>query len=202
MKTVTDNQLMKLVSQGDTNAFESLYHRYDNQLRRYCAGILGRNFTWAEDVVQDVWMKVTKNSANYDSTRPLKPWLFRVARNHCFSQLKGSSKRLELVQSRMSDVRESTHLQPKHTDPHMFLVGQIEHGLLQEALDELSVNQQICIKVYLETENYSEELSKILGKNHLAVYQILSRAKKRLKIAVNKIQNKRELSNCEIKDFA
>ena len=54
---------------------------------RYLAVILGNRGS-AEDAFQDTWIKVMERIRRYDLERPFAPWLFRVARNCAYDQLR------------------------------------------------------------------------------------------------------------------
>src|SRR5215470_2925985 len=52
------------------------------QLHRYCARMTG-SIADGEDVVQDALFRAYRSLDAYDDSRPLAPWLFRIAHNHC-----------------------------------------------------------------------------------------------------------------------
>src|ERR1043166_7777393 len=56
------------------------------QLHRYCSRMTG-SITDGEDVVQDALFRAYRSLDTYDDSRPLAPWLFRIAHNHCLDFL-------------------------------------------------------------------------------------------------------------------
>ena len=80
------NILLRL-QHGDRRGLEELMDRYGENLMRYLAVILG-NRESAEDVFQDTWVKLMERIGRYDLDRPFAPWLFRVARNCAYDQLR------------------------------------------------------------------------------------------------------------------
>jgi RNA polymerase sigma-70 factor (ECF subfamily) len=64
------------------------------QLHRYCARMTG-SITDGEDVVQDALFRAYRNLDAYDDSRPLAPWLFRVAHNQCIDFLRRRGVRME-----------------------------------------------------------------------------------------------------------
>ena len=64
------------------------------QLHRYCSRMTG-SITDGEDVVQDALLRAYRNLDTYDDSRPLAPWLFRVAHNQCIDFLRRRGVRVE-----------------------------------------------------------------------------------------------------------
>jgi RNA polymerase sigma-70 factor (ECF subfamily) len=80
------NILLRL-RHGDRRGLEDLMDRYGEDLMQYLAVILGHRES-AEDAFQDTWVKVMERIGRFDSSRPFPPWLFRVARNCAYDQLR------------------------------------------------------------------------------------------------------------------
>src|SRR5262245_3169257 len=56
-------------------------------LHRYCARMTGSVMD-GEDVVQETLFEAYRKLDQYDESRPLKPWLFRIAHNRCIDFLR------------------------------------------------------------------------------------------------------------------
>lgn len=76
----TDEQLLTQASNGDASAFSELYDRYQNAIYRYLLAVSGEQF-WAEDMFQEVWLRVANQVHNKKSLINFKGWLFTVAAN-------------------------------------------------------------------------------------------------------------------------
>ncbi len=63
---------------GDADAFEILYGRWRGRLYRYLAHQAPGQ---ADELFQDVWLRVVKARASYQVTARLSTWLFRIAHN-------------------------------------------------------------------------------------------------------------------------
>ena len=57
------------------------------RLHRYCARMTGSGMD-GEDVVQEALTEAYRKLDKYDESRPLKPWLFRIAHNRCIDFLR------------------------------------------------------------------------------------------------------------------
>jgi RNA polymerase sigma-70 factor, ECF subfamily len=64
------------------------------QLHRYCSRMTG-SITDGEDVVQDALFRAYRSLDTYDDSRPLAPWLFRIAHNQCIDFLRRRGVRME-----------------------------------------------------------------------------------------------------------
>ena len=89
----SDATLLHKLLQRDVAAFEQLYDRHSGAVYGLVLRILEQAGT-AEEVVQDVFLQVWRNAAQYDSTRgPFLPWLFTLARNRALDVLRLKSER-------------------------------------------------------------------------------------------------------------
>src|SRR5437870_7601880 len=70
-------------------------------LHRYCARVTGSVMD-GEDVVQDALFEAYRKLDQYDDSRPLKPWLFRIAHNRCIDLLRRRGVRAEAEAAAMS----------------------------------------------------------------------------------------------------
>ena len=87
MTETTDSQLMRQVRGGGTAALATLFERHHARLYRYCLRMTG-NRAAAEDLVQDVFMKMLKYKATFKDDSEFVPWMFGIGRNACLAHLK------------------------------------------------------------------------------------------------------------------
>jgi RNA polymerase sigma-70 factor (ECF subfamily) len=88
-----DATLVSRLLQKDVSAFEQLYDRHSCAIYGLVLRILQQAGT-AEEVVQDVFLQLWRNAAQYDSSRgPFVPWLFTLARNRALDTLRLKSER-------------------------------------------------------------------------------------------------------------
>jgi RNA polymerase sigma-70 factor (ECF subfamily) len=87
-----DAMLMQQLLRKDVSAFEELYDRHARIVYSLVLRILRQGAT-AEEVVQDVFLQLWRNSAQYDASRPLVPWLLTLARNRALDHLRLKSER-------------------------------------------------------------------------------------------------------------
>jgi RNA polymerase sigma-70 factor, ECF subfamily len=71
------------------------------RLHRYCSRMTGSVMD-GEDVVQDALFEAYRKLDQYDDTRPLAPWLFRIAHNRCIDFLRRRGVRVEAETAAMN----------------------------------------------------------------------------------------------------
>jgi RNA polymerase sigma-70 factor (ECF subfamily) len=88
-----DAVLVRRLLQRDVSAFEELYDRHSRLVYALVLRIL-QQATTAEEVVQDVFLQLWRNTAQYNGSRgPFVPWLLTIARNRALDQLRLKGER-------------------------------------------------------------------------------------------------------------
>src|SRR5262245_30120245 len=78
---------MRQVRGGRTAALATLFERHHTRLYRYCLRMTG-NRAAAEDLVQDVFMKMLKYKTTFKDDSEFVPWMFGIGRNACLAHLR------------------------------------------------------------------------------------------------------------------
>jgi RNA polymerase sigma-70 factor (ECF subfamily) len=71
---------------------EQLYATYGRGLLMHCARILG-DWASAEDATQEVFLRVRRCAGRLPNPSEARPWLFRIATNHCLNELRSRGVR-------------------------------------------------------------------------------------------------------------
>ena len=77
----TDEALMRAYGHGDSRAFELLYERHKGATYRYFLRHAGGNAATADELHQDLWLKVIGARERYEATAKFSTWLFTLARH-------------------------------------------------------------------------------------------------------------------------
>jgi RNA polymerase sigma-70 factor (ECF subfamily) len=85
-------RLIRRVQSGDKDAFGEIVDHYRSRLIFYCHRMAG---DMAEDLAQEIFIKFYLALDRFDLSRPVGPFLFRIAHNHCVDALK--KKRIRSV---------------------------------------------------------------------------------------------------------
>jgi RNA polymerase sigma factor (sigma-70 family) len=104
----SDERLALRAAGGDRRAFEEIYHRYHQDLYRFCLAMVG-NPQDAQDALQNTMLKVLRSLPGEKRTIRLKPWLFRIARNESIETLRKrrDTSELESQQAAVTGVTET-----------------------------------------------------------------------------------------------
>src|SRR5438874_11404671 len=115
---------------GDEYAFESLVQRYSTQLFNFIYRFLG-DYDQACDILQHVFIQLHTSLPTLRTDKPLKAWLFQVARNRCLDELR---RRHAIHFSELEIASDDEELSPLAAIP--------DNSPLPEALDEQSDLQE------------------------------------------------------------
>ncbi|MDD5456297.1 MAG: RNA polymerase sigma factor [Candidatus Margulisbacteria bacterium] len=82
-----DEELVKIIKEGNIEAFSELIDRFENKIYRLAVGYTG-NSSDAEDITQEVFIKIYNNIKNYMLESSFSTWVYRITANTCKSFLK------------------------------------------------------------------------------------------------------------------
>src|SRR5215470_9718264 len=138
-------------------------------LHRYCARMTGSVMD-GEDVVQEALFEAYQKLDKFDDSRPLKPWLFRIAYNRCIDFLRERGVRIEAESAAMSpDVVE-----PK--EPPVLGIGQaVEHLVLT-----LPPKERACLLLKDVFDYTLEEIAELVDSTVGGVKAALNRGRTKL----------------------
>src|SRR3954469_22594198 len=97
-------------------------------LHRYCSRMTGSIFD-GEDVVQEALFQAYRMLETFDDSRPLSPWLFRIAHNRCIDHLRRREVRRGAETAATAEGDEADRVMP--VDPPGAALGRaVEHLVL------------------------------------------------------------------------
>ncbi|MFC1849814.1 RNA polymerase sigma factor [candidate division CSSED10-310 bacterium] len=79
---LTDTSLVRQIQAGRRDIVGSLVRQHSDRLYLIIRRMV-QSHSVAEDILQDTWVKVVRKIHRYDSSRPILPWLMRIAMNCC-----------------------------------------------------------------------------------------------------------------------
>lgn len=97
-QSVSDEQLMDKIRQGDEQSFSLLYDRYADKMMRYFYRMLGQNREKAEDFTQDIFTKIIEKPELFDSDKKFSTWIYAIAHNMCKNEYRRLEVRKNTVQ--------------------------------------------------------------------------------------------------------
>ena len=108
-----DSVLVQAMTDGDMGAFAEIYRRYAPGMRRFVAGLI-KDRTKAEDIVQNIFMRLMTTRPAFENAAAFKNWLFVCARNEVIGTLRSKwESQVEKVEALPERVSEG--IQPDAT---------------------------------------------------------------------------------------
>jgi RNA polymerase sigma-70 factor, ECF subfamily len=186
-----DRRLVEKCQKGDSLAFEELVRKYQQTVFNLAYHYVGyRNEV--EDVAQKIFTKIYFSLPKFDLHRPFFPWLYRIAINQCYDELRRirrqkthtfSELNLEDTGSIENLLRQNEIPPSPDEDRHEL------RALLRKMLDQLPDQQRMAIVLRdLEAIPYSK-IAEILKCTEQAARLKVFRARARLKTLVEKTLN-------------
>ncbi|MFS0723795.1 RNA polymerase sigma factor [Paenibacillus sp. 1P07SE] len=86
-----DQACMQRIVQGDREAFRQLYDAYFDYAMRTAKLVIKHN-EWAKDAVQEAFLRVYRNSWQYDTSKPFKPWFYCILLRECYRVMEREKK--------------------------------------------------------------------------------------------------------------
>ena len=137
---------------GNLSAFEALFRQYYPSMG-VIAGKLVANREVAEDIVQDVFIRLWEKKAEYDKIPDFRTFLYVAVRNLCYNYLRDKKKTIDFSQIELSDKQLSFQEQ---------LIQEETYRLISNAIAELPVQSGKIMRLALEGKQ-NKEISEILG---------------------------------------
>jgi len=108
MADISDEKLMTMFQQGNTYALEILFEKYRTPVFNFIVRMLYGQTGDAEDVLQEVFIKIIKARDLYEARGQFSTWLFSIARNHtlnflCTQRVRYASRTFSLDSSGEGD---------------------------------------------------------------------------------------------------
>lgn len=150
--------LIKRACAGDEDAFARIVNLYRHSVIRYCVRMIGAN---AEDVAQEVFIKLYLALDRFDSSKPLAPFLFRIAHNHCVDILKKKDIKTTPIISDPTDEHE-LQIKDERPDPEELIQKAELQNAVKNAMAAIpALYRSPLIMWHVEGISY-EEISEIL----------------------------------------
>ncbi|HLH30409.1 MAG TPA: sigma-70 family RNA polymerase sigma factor [Terriglobia bacterium] len=178
--------LVQRVLNGDSAAFECLIRRYERRIARLALKLLGTPED-AQDAAQEVFLRTYKYLHRLDVRKPIEPWLMRMTVNVCRNIGRKRQARFSLFCDSEADLVVDTA-----RDPHADIVEEQEKRLLMKALKSLPEKERIAVTLR-DIEGFSTaEVAAIMESSEGTVRSHVSRARVRMKDAVDEMLRSRK----------
>lgn len=170
-----DAALVQRCLRDDPEAIQALVDRFQTDVYALCVHMLKHRHD-AEDVSQEVFLRVFRSLGRWDSTRPLKPWIMGIAVNRCRTWMSQRVRRPELADY----LQETAAAAP--ADDSSELVHEI-----QVALAELRPDYRTAFVLFHEQGMVYDDIAEVMDRPvgtvktwlHRARMEVLERLRQR-----------------------
>ena len=179
----TDEQLMLAYGAGSAEAFEVLYGRWRRQIYRFLVRQCDGAGT-ADELYQDVWLRVVNASRQYTVAAKFSTWLFRIARNRLIDHWRSESRK-PVAELREADDCETDPVDnvaaPDELQPEKIMERNERVRLVVGAVESLPDAQREVFLLHEEGGLTIDEIAMLTGVGN-------ETAKSRLRYAMTRLR--------------
>lgn len=195
MATGTDLELMLRVRGGDAESFGELLRRYRTPLVSYFNRLL-RDPALAEDLAQEVFLRVYQARQRYQPEAQFSTWLYRIATNLAINTIR-DRREVDCRSGETADGSEEEPAAAKLVDPkpsaEQRLIETSRGRLIRQAIEALPENQRTAVILHKYQGVDYRHIARILGVSVSAVKSLLFRAYETLRLRLEPIVKKGQL---------
>lgn len=157
------NNYIKNIKKGDADAFNILVKENLTMVLNFVYRFV-YDTEMAEDITQEVFIKVWKNICKYDETKNFKSWLFSIAKNTAIDYTR---KRKTIPFSSFENIDESNSFIENIQDENFNLLNEAilndKKNYILKEINNLNAKQQLVLYLYYYEEMNFAEIAKILN---------------------------------------
>lgn len=179
----SDVQLMLEVKAGDDSSFELLLRKYRTPLVNFLHRMV-RDSATAEDLAQEVFLRVYRARQKYVPSAKFTTWLFHIATNLALNSIRDARHRQMEVSIDAPAEEDQTPLEipAKEMAADQSLVERDRAALIHRAVESLPEKQRAAVLLHKYEEMHYAEIARVLDCSESALKSLLFRAYETLRI--------------------
>jgi RNA polymerase sigma-70 factor (ECF subfamily) len=176
-----DIELMLRVKSGDRWSFAELWNRHGASVERFLFAKV-RNRALAEELAQEVFLRVYRARATYEPTARFKAWLFQIA-SHLGSNSRRDNRRALLHDAIDHRPDDAPVLQIRDTRPNIeeSMLGQVRLAEVRRAVAALPEKQRTAVLMHKFEDMEYAEIARAFRCSESAVKSLMFRAHEALR---------------------
>lgn len=185
-----DKELMTKIARGDEQALRELIGKHQGSVYGTIAKMLG-DLTEAEDLAQQVFLRIYRAAASYQATAQFRTWMFTIVRNLVFNEHRRRSRAIfvplqpppgEAGSFGPAPAMELTDKATQNPDQALLQAEMLK--AIDQAILQLPEQQRLAIVLRRYDEFSYEEIAEILKTSVPATKSLLFRARESLRLAL------------------
>jgi RNA polymerase sigma-70 factor (ECF subfamily) len=177
-----DAELMLRVKGGDGLSFAILLEKHRSAVIHFLYRMI-QNQAIAEELAQEVFLRVYRSRSTYEPTAKFTTWLFRIATHLALNCLRDGKN--ERVQERLDDVSEAApvrQVSDRGPSVEQAMVHQVKVREIRRAIAALPEKQRAAVLMHKYQEMQYAQIAKVLSCSESAVKSLLFRAYETLRM--------------------
>jgi RNA polymerase sigma-70 factor (ECF subfamily) len=171
-----DAQLMVRVKEGDGASFAVLLEKHRSPVIHFLYRMV-QNQAVAEELAQEVFLRVYRSRGTYEPTAKFTTWLFRIATHLALNSLRdGRNERLQDSLDGDSGEPVARQLSDKQPSAETAMVNEVKVEEIRQAVAALPEKQRAAVLMHKYQEMEYSQIAKILNCSESAVKSLLFRA--------------------------
>lgn len=178
-----ESVLIEKIKEGNEDAFVAIYKRYRDKLKTY-ALVITDSQPVADDMVQEVFLKVWDNRKKLNPDLNFSHYIFKVTRNMALNYLKKTARHRHLIKNHAERIKDASY---STQDTITFREYQ---SIFKDALKSLPPQKKLVFELSRHEGKSNKEIAEQLGlsiftvKNHLAFALKTMKEKLRIKAEI------------------
>jgi RNA polymerase sigma-70 factor, ECF subfamily len=182
----TDVQLMLDVKAGDEASFDFLLQKYRTPLVNFLFRMV-RDQATAEDLAQEVFLRVYRARKQYSPSAKFTTWLFRIATNLALNSVRDNRYRkmetsIDAPQSNEEEKVITRDLPAREMRIDEHLLEQARVDMIRRAVESLPEKQRVAVLLHKYEEMDYSEIARVLECSESALKSLLFRAYETLRV--------------------
>lgn len=190
---LTDEEVMLRLKAGEEDGFEVLLVKYRRPVIHFLYRMVHEQ-AWAEELAQDVFLRVYRARGSYKPTAKFTTWMFRIATNVGLNAIRDTRRRREKELSSDEEIAgaKAARVASRNPTPEQQVLASERAAEIRCAVDELPEKQRMAVLLHkYQALDYSE-IAGILGVSQSALKSLLFRAYETLRVTLRPLAGGKE----------
>ena len=177
-----DAELMLRVREGDEESFAVLLNKHRGPVIHFLYRMV-QNQAVAEELAQEVFLRVYKSRGNYEPTAKFTTWLFRIASHLALNHIRDSkNERGQGSIDESNDDGLTLQVRDRGLNKEQTLVNQVKVTEVRRAIQGLPEKQRAAVLMHKYQEMEYAQIASVLESTESAVKSLLFRAYETLRV--------------------
>ena len=180
----SDEHVMQELMRGDESALNELIRRWSGPIDRFIKRMCGSPHA-ADDVHQEVWIRVFKYRRHYKPIMPFRGYLFKIALNCCRTALRREAPARCFTRTIHQNLDE--RISGNDVPPIDALIDKERKALLHQAISSLPPKQRAVVLLYILFDTDYGRIADVLERSPGTVRSNMHHALRRLRSTLSRL---------------